>query len=177
MYPNGLQLVGNGVSLLPCKKITGTCSTRPWLPPNPITGQRPSARRISRASGKEELQVDRVDAVRSERPGPGASFPGFTIRMRSGSDLREHDVTVEIARRNAHGRARELQRPRLIAQRAEQHRSQALTLRRSPERLQTPDDLEETDPVGGLRCRQQRNSQRLPTEWCAGIQRNGAFGV
>src|SRR6267142_4315684 len=38
MYPKGLQVVGNGVSLLPWRKITGTRSTRPWLRPNPITG-------------------------------------------------------------------------------------------------------------------------------------------
>ena len=53
MYPNGLQLVGNGVSLLPCKKITGTCSTRPWLPPNPITGTRREASMIcGKSAGK-----------------------------------------------------------------------------------------------------------------------------
>src|SRR5712671_5215307 len=38
MYPKGLQRVGNGVSLLPWRKITGTCFTPPWSPPKPMTG-------------------------------------------------------------------------------------------------------------------------------------------
>src|ERR1700726_634867 len=36
--PKGLQAVANGVSLLPWRKITGTCSTRPLSEPKPITG-------------------------------------------------------------------------------------------------------------------------------------------
>jgi hypothetical protein len=44
MLPNGLQVVGNGVSLLPWRKMTGTCEREfecEWRvrgAPKPITG-------------------------------------------------------------------------------------------------------------------------------------------
>src|SRR5437763_9272846 len=50
MLPYGLHAVGNGVSLLPCRRMTGVCVIGPAAP-KPITG---AARDVSSITGKPD---------------------------------------------------------------------------------------------------------------------------
>src|SRR5882724_2783819 len=70
MDPNGLQAVGNGVSLLPWRKITGTRSTRPSLPPKPITGFPSDASMIVGKSVGNFVPTTPLGCASAPRPAP-----------------------------------------------------------------------------------------------------------
>src|SRR6266850_6108416 len=70
MDPNGLQAVGNGVSLFPWRKITGTRSTRASLPPKPITGTPSDASMIRGKSAGKVVPTTPLGCASAARPAP-----------------------------------------------------------------------------------------------------------